>query len=362
MLFSQFDRASVEDVIRIRDQTESDCQALDVFKPQDTKLDSMTFEAYLRSNNASEKAFWTATVWTRAMLGVDPRDVSALFFLNYCRGGGGLLQMRSDRKAGAQHLRIRQGTQAISTKLAENLSPGTVCLNTAVKKVVQNGPSAIDVIAADGSQYRGRKIITTVPSPVLKTIEFEPALHPVKLAWAESAGYGYYSKAMMVFKTPFWIPKGFCGLAQSFIGPAAVIRDSCSHADNTYVLTCFMSGPPAHEWSLLPNEERIEKLLNQIGTIFGAESTIKQDFKEMVLYEWINDEWSGWGCPCAHLPPGVLDSLGPNALREPVGNLHFAGTETAGEWKGYMEGAVRSGERAATEIINDLKTGLSARL
>lgn len=330
--------------------------------PQDTRLDSITFEAYLRSQNISEKAMWTATTWTRAMLGVDPRDVSALFFLNYCKSGGGLLQMRSDRKGGGQHLRIRQGTQTISERLAGGLLPGTVQLNTAVKQVALDGPSAINVTAADGSIYRARKVITTVPSPVLKTIDFVPALHPVKLAWSESAGYGYYSKAMMVFKTPFWVNKGFCGLAQSFTGPAAVIRDSCSPADNKHVLTCFMGGPPAQEWAALPEPERQEKLLDQLGALFGVENTIKQDFVEMVMYEWSSDELSGYGCPCAHLPPGVLQSLGPNALREPVGNLHFAGTETAGEWKGYMEGAVLSGERAAKGVIDEMKAALSARL
>ncbi|KAJ5786394.1 uncharacterized protein N7503_011606 [Penicillium pulvis] len=357
----QFDSASVEDVIRIRDTTEADCQAVDVLNPKDTRLDSMTFEAYLRSNNASEKALLTATVWTRAMLGVDPCDLSALFFLNYCKSGGGLLQMRSDRKGGGQHLRIRQGTQTFSKRLAESLVPNTVRLNTAVKQVGQES-SSVDVITENGSVYRARKVITTVPSPVLKTISFEPALHPLKLAWSESAKYGYYSKAMMVFKTPFWIPKGFCGLAQSFTGPAAVVRDSCSPADEGFALTCFMCGPPAQEWATLPQPERQEKLLTQLGALFKAEETIKQDFVEMEMYEWSNDELAGYGCPCAHLTPGVLDSLGPNALREPTGNLHFAGTETAGEWKGYMEGAVRSGERAAKEIVDGLKSSLAARL
>lgn len=82
----------------------------------------------------------------------------------------------------------------------------------------------------------------------------------------------------------------------------------------------------------------------------------------MTAYEWVNDEWAGWGCPCASLPPGVLDNLGGDALREPCGDLHFAGTETAGEWKGYMEGAIRSGERVAAEVAKDLQTGITARL
>lgn len=104
---------------------EADCQALDTWRPKDTRLDSVTFEAYLTSRGANEAALATATVWTRAMLGQDPKDISALFFLNYCKSGGGLLQMRSDRKHGAQYLRVRQGTQAFSLGLASSLPEGT---------------------------------------------------------------------------------------------------------------------------------------------------------------------------------------------------------------------------------------------
>lgn len=322
----------------------------------------MTFKAYLQSRGANEKALWTATVWTRAMLGVDPHDLSALFFLNYCKSGGGLLNMRSDRKGGGQHLRIRQGTQTVSKKLASLLPGKTLRLNTQVKQIIQDGPHGVIVTSGNGDAFSGRKLISTVPSPVLKTIEWQPPLHPAKLAWSEAAGYGFYCKAMMVFKTPFWIPKGFCGLAQSFTGPAAVIRDSCSPQDNVAVLTCFMAGPPAHEWSLLSDKDRIDQLLNQLGQLFNAQDLVKSEFVDMVLYEWLGDEFSGYGCPCASLPPGVLDSLGPSALREATGNLHFAGTETSGEWKGYMEGAVLSGERAAKEVIKGLSFGGLSRL
>jgi monoamine oxidase len=46
----------------------------------------------------------------------------------------------------------------------------------------------------------------------------------------------------------------------------------------------------------------------------------------------------------------VLHSYGP-LLRKRFGRVHWAGTETAGYWNGYMDGAVRSGERAAREVL-----------
>ena len=59
------------------------------------------------------------------------------------------------------------------------------------------------------------------------------------------------------------------------------------------------------------------------------------------------------GCPVAIAPPGLLTTYG-RALREPVGRLHWAGTETSTYWNGYMDGAVRAGERAAREVLERL--------
>lgn len=70
----------------------------------------MTLEDFIKQQGAGTKALATVTIWTRAMLGCEPSELSALYFLDYCKSGGGLLQMRSDKKDGGQYLRIRTGT------------------------------------------------------------------------------------------------------------------------------------------------------------------------------------------------------------------------------------------------------------
>ncbi|POR36823.1 YjgF/Yer057p/UK114 family [Tolypocladium paradoxum] len=355
-----FEPAVRNKLAEIRDMVEADCQAVDVWRPKDTGIDALTFEAYLRSRGADDVAVATATVWTRAMLGQDPRDISALYFLNYCKSGGGLLQMRSDRRDGGQYLRVRQGTQAFAKGIAACLPSTTVRLSTPVQAIVQDGSQSIRVQAGN-AVYGARKVITTLPGPVLKTISFSPKLPLSKLAWADSLTYGYYTKAMMEFRSPFWVDRNFCGLAQSFVGPASVVRDSCIPGDGKFVLTCFMSGEPGKQWAAFPDRKREQTLLQQLSKLYGKEN-IESEFVAMHTYEWGNDEFSGWGCPCTSLTPGVLDGLGDDMPRDPCGNLHFAGTETAGEWKGYMEGAIRSGERAAAEVIEGLNSGVVSRL
>lgn len=339
---------------------ERDCQELDAWQPRNKDLDLVTFEAYLVSRGADKNALATATVWTRAMLGVNPADLSALFFLNYCKSGGGLLAMRSDRKGGGQHLRVRQGTQHFAKCLAETLPQDVVRLESPVQAIIQHGRQAVHVHAGE-TVYSARKVVTTVPGPVLKELSFTPPLPPAKLLWINTSAYGYYTKAMMEFRTPFWVQKGFCGLVQSFIGPASVVRDTSSPADSKSVLTCFMAGDPGRAWAQQSEFQRQESLLRQLEKLYGMDD-LGAEFLGMHSYEWTNDELSGWGCPCASLPPGVIDTVGADALREPWYDSHFAGTETAGEWKGYMEGAVRSGERAAAEVAQHLGIGVAARL
>ena len=69
--------------------------------------------------------------------------------------------------------------------------------------------------------------------------------------------------------------------------------------------------------------------------------------------DWSDDPWTK-GCPTAHTAPGVLRRYGP-ALRRATGRVHWAGSETSTFWQGYMDGAVRSGERAADEVLTALR-------
>lgn len=98
----------------------------------------------------------------------------------------------------------------------------------------------------------------------------------------------------------------------------------------------------------LPPAQRKEAILQQIEKIFGPFAKVEKPI-DMVEQIWKNEQWSQ-GCPCPVMPPGLM-SAHEHVLREASGRIHFVGTETAFEWKGYMEGAVRSGERGAAEVL-----------
>lgn len=297
------------------------------------------------------------------MLGQEPRDMSALYFLNYCKAGGGLLQMRSDRKNGGQYLRFKEGTQSLSIGLANMLPKDTVRLNSPALAIRQHAAQDVEIMTKDGI-ISARKVCLSVPGPCLKDITFEPALPETNKVFASSLTYGYYAKFMILFKKAFWISEGLCGLSQSFLGPAAVIRDTSIPGDDKHVLTCFMGGDLGQAWALRSEEDRLSSVLKQVARLFTKENDfgfVKEQYVEHVVYEWCNDQWAGWGCPCTALPPGVLNGYG-DVLAQRIGDLHFVGTETAGYWKGYMEGAMMSGERGAAEIVHELEKQSRSRL
>ena len=67
---------------------------------------------------------------------------------------------------------------------------------------------------------------------------------------------------------------------------------------------------------------------------------------------WAKEPFSR-GCYEGYMAPGVMTAYGAT-LRAPVGRIHWSGTETSDYWTGYIDGAVRSGERAAAEVLDAL--------
>lgn len=284
------------------------------------------------------------------MLGQEPQDISALYFLHHCKGGSGLLRMHFDRTGGGQCLRIRQGTQTISKALAASLGYENMLLSSPVTAIDQSYPGRAVVQTADRT-FHASKVISTIPSPVLRTIQFTPVLPARRQLLVDSYAYGYFTKAMLVFKNPFWIEKGFCGLAQSFRGPVSIIRDCSSPEDRDWVLTYFLCGDTSRKWSQQSDKARTEVLIEQLGQLYSDKAGVRSEYVAAVWHDWSAEQYSGFGCSCPSLPPGALSAVG-DVLREPFRNVHFSGISV--EWKGFMEGAVRSSERVATEVSKQL--------
>ncbi|RFU31059.1 hypothetical protein B7463_g5271, partial [Scytalidium lignicola] len=352
--------AGVDNLVKIRDLIESLCQRLDIRDTTESgkEFDKFTLEQLLKSNGAGVSAMASITVGTRAMLGLEPSEIGALFFLNYCKSGGGLLQMRADVKDGGQYLRIVGGTQSFSKGLASLLKPGSLVLNSPVWSINQNSDGVL--ISSGRGQYRCKRVIVSVPTPLYKDITFSPLLPEAKQKLSSATKLGFITKVSLVYKQPWWRASNLSGMIQSWIGPVSVTRDVSYDEHNFYALTCFVAGDNGRAWTKLPEQERKDTVIAQIKRIFGSHVAYVPDPIDVVYHTWAEDQWSQ-GCPCPAMPAGVLTENG-HALRTPHGKIHFVGTETAYEWKGYLDGAVRSGERGAKEVVEQLGGALKARL
>jgi monoamine oxidase len=130
---------------------------------------------------------------------------------------------------------------------------------------------------------------------------------------------------------------------QSDISPLQLVFDNSPEDGSLGVLSCFMS--PAEAPHLADRKAREAGVIQELVRYFGPQAAKYTGYVEK---DWALDPWST-GC-ITPLTPGLLSVGGP-ALREPVGPIHWAGTETSEIWCGFMDGAVRSGERAAKEVL-----------
>ncbi|KAJ5831917.1 hypothetical protein N7474_000228 [Penicillium riverlandense] len=338
----------VDNMVFIRELADEVSRSLNLYavRKEQKAPDHLTFAQWLHEKGATPTAIASATVWTRAMLGLEPPEMSALFFLDYCRRGGGLSTMRSDRKDGGQYLRFAKGSQQLSLGLAKLLRPGSLMLKSPVQKIKQAATGVL--VSTARGEILAKRVIVTVPTPLYHLIDFYPALPESKVELSQKNRLGYTNKVMLLYDRPWWRHAGLCGLLQSFKGPVTVSRDSSVDETGQFSLTCFTVGQPGRELSKLQQHERYERVKQHIRKLFGAYTSVPEPIN-VSEYEWGMDQWAQ-GCPCPASPPGLLSKL-DEAMRAAHGKIHFAGTETAYEWKGYMDGAISSGKRAAQETM-----------
>jgi len=304
-------------------------------------LDQSTLGDWLSEQRATTFTWAIFRVITRAIMAGYPERISLLWFLYYLRGAGGLLPLIMN-DGGAQDLRFEGGSQILSIRMAEALG-GRLRLGQPVQRIEQ-AEAGLRVHTRDTIFSARRVVIAMMPSDILR-IRFEPELPPDKHAlavgWARLPRLPIV-KLSVIYETPFWRAMGRSGAMQSDRAPLQLVFDNSPEDGSLGILSCFLSVTEAPEFA--DRRVREAKVLEELSRYFGKRAL---DAVGYVEKDWATDPFST-GC-ITPLSPGILSKSGP-ALREPTGRIHWAGTETAEAWCGFMDGAVRSGERAAAEV------------
>ena len=139
----------------------------------------------------------------------------------------------------------------------------------------------------------------------------------------------------------------------SYKGPVVVARDTSVDENKYYTLTCFVNGRKGEEWAKMHPHERRSVVLDQLAALYNV-GLDSEAYRPIEFFEqiWKHENYSkGALAPITALEQYARDSL----YGKPVGNLHFVGTEFSRDWKGYMEGALWSGEQGAKEVVDALE-------
>jgi monoamine oxidase len=320
--------------------------------PNAAEYDSQTFETWKQANVKTPNGQFLLDVACTSVFSVEPRDVSLLFVLFYIAAAGnestpGTLERLVTTAPGAQSDRIVGGTQLIPLRMAAKLGKRVV-LSSPVRKITQQKDRVR--VESDKMIAVGQRVIVAIPPPLAGRIQYSPALPALRDQLTQRMPQGSVMKVIAIYDKPFWRAKGWTGQVVSDVGPANVTFDNTPPEGTPGALMAFIEASTARKLDAVSKTELKSKVLDNFATYYGDEAKHPTAFYEK---RWDNDVWHR-GCPVCVPGPGVLLDFG-TAIRQPVGRIHWAGTETATYWNGYMDGAVRSGERASAEVVKLLR-------
>lgn len=279
----------------------------------------------------------------RGLLTADLADVSLLHLLVLVRGHGSINTLFSIQ-GGAQENLVEGGAGSIAQRMADALGD-QVRLSTPVRSITQHADRV--EVHGDGVTVAARRAVITVPPALVLDIAFDPPLHEDRRSLYTAAVAGPETKTLVVYDEPFWREEGFSGQSADPGSPCEVTLDASPRSGRPGVIASFTFGRVAERWAGLDAPERRRLVVEALAARFGPRAASPT---EVIETAWWTEEWTR-GCSMAHFPPGVLSRYG-RLLREPFGLLHWAGTETSTTSHGAIDGAVRSGERAAAEILD----------
>lgn len=306
------------------------------------ELDAVTFGEWLRRNTRSARTRDLIALSAKTVWGAEPDVLSLLYALAYMRAAGSFEKLL-DVEGGAQQDRIVGGSHLISERLAEALV-SRVQLRSAVSRVDWSDDGV--ELSGPGGTVRACAAIVAIPPIPLSRVAFEPALPMAHAELAAATTGGHLIKLAATYPEPFWRDDDLSGEAVSVTGPVTITFDNSPPSGKPGVLVGFVGGNDAPGFAALPAGERRRVALEGFARLFGERALEAEQFHER---DWLADEWSA-GAPTSNVGPGVLTRFGP-ALEDSVGPIRFAGSERASRWRGYMDGAVRSGEDAAARTL-----------
>ena len=246
-------------------------------------------------------------------------------------------------KGGAEDERPVGGMGAIYRPIAAELGD-SIHLSQPVRHIAQDADGV--TVRSDDMTVRAQRAIVAVPLAIASQILYEPMLPVDRSFLHQRMPSGAVVKTAVIYDEPFWRTDGLSGQSAAPGSLATVTIDACTDTGRPGVMCVITEGPLARRLGRLDEAERRRAILAELVGRFGEKASSPADYLEQ---NWSVERYSGGGM-LSHAPTGVLTEFG-RAIREPCDHIHWAGTESSVVMCGWVDGAVRSGERAATEVM-----------
>jgi monoamine oxidase len=313
--------------------------------PDAAALDAQTLATWLETTCTTADARDLFRLGIQAVFATEPANLSLLHAAFYVGSAGGWAAL-TDTEGGAQQDRFVGGTRPVAEGLRDlAIAAGAqVRLGAPVRSIAQDDDGV--TVRADGqSEVRAARCVVAVPPTLASRIAYEPALPAPRDQLTQRMPGGSVIKFHVVYDRPWWRDEGLSGQVLAVGDLIDVTFDGSPPDGSAGVITGFFEGAQAIAAEALGEDGRRAHLLALLARALGPAAEHPMAYVDR---SWAAEPWTR-GCYGAHLPPGAWTQLGP-FLRPPVGRLHWAGTETAERWSGYIDGAIGSGDRAAAEV------------
>ncbi|WP_445163911.1 flavin monoamine oxidase family protein [Mycobacterium sp. Dal123C01] len=272
-----------------------------------------------------------------------PSEVSLLWMLLQMASGGGPGFVIGG-KDGAQDARPVGGMGAIYRPIVAELGDA-LQLSRPVRQITQDDNGV--TVSADGLTVRAGRVVVAIPMAIAGSIIYEPLLPMDRAFLNQRMPGGAVIKTSIFYDEPFWRADGLSGQSAAPGTPATLTIDACTDTADPGIMCVITEGTAARELTRLDDAERRAVIVGEVVDRFGDKAKSPVEYHEQ---NWTVERYSGGGM-ISHTPTGVLTEYGP-ALRAPCGRIHWAGTESSAIMCGWVDGAIRSGERAAAEAIS----------
>ncbi|PWY96663.1 amine oxidase [Aspergillus sclerotioniger CBS 115572] len=315
-------------------------------------LDSMTVATFFASQLTLSDAQFLIDTAVTGILSTETNEPSLLYMLAYIAASGnettlGTLDRLIGVAGGAQESRINGGTQLIALKLADRLGAENIYLQSPVRRIQRHDEGYL--VVSDQVQITAKRVVVAMSPPLAARIVYDPPLPPGRDHLTQRMPMGSIGKAIAIYPTPWWRNLGLNAQALADTGVIRITYDNTPVDESFGALMGFIVADEMRRLDKMNQTEMAALVTQSFVNMFGPNAATPI---HVIIQRWDLEEYSRGG-PVAYAPPGLLTDYG-DSLRDPVKGIHFAGTETSTYWIGYMDGAIRSGERVAAEILQTI--------